>query len=214
MLYRCIYYIQYKKQQHIIYSSFPHLLRGWLAASHSSFPHFSLLHWSFHFDSHSLLSLSTTWIHIILSLPLASPHTFHFIQHAFLCPVAIISFHNTCPSHLKRFPFTTSDTDSIPILFLSSDMFSAKKRHQNYFLVPTDCSNICIHLSCRHYGTMVSFFIVVSLLNNIAPNFHIPMPLHKIFRSVSSSFCTTIICKNISDLILQLQYWQWIDANN
>ena len=32
---------------------------------------------------------------------------------------------------------------------------------------------------------MVSYFIVVSLLNNIAPNFHIPMPLHMIFRSVS-----------------------------
>jgi hypothetical protein len=37
----------------------------------------------------------------------------------------------------------------------------------------------------RCYGTMVSYFIVVSLLNNIAPNFHIPMPLHMIFRSVS-----------------------------
>ncbi|XP_028398390.1 UDP-xylose and UDP-N-acetylglucosamine transporter-like [Dendronephthya gigantea] len=53
------------------------------------------------------------------------------------------------------------------------------------FFSTTKCLTVKPVIPIRCYGTMVSYFIVVSLLNNIAPNFHIPMPLHMIFRSGS-----------------------------
>lgn len=53
------------------------------------------------------------------------------------------------------------------------------------FFFTTKCLTVKPAIPIRCYATMVSYFIVVSLLNNIAPNLHIPMPLHMIFRSGS-----------------------------
>ena len=37
----------------------------------------------------------------------------------------------------------------------------------------------------RKYGVLVVMFFLVSVVNNYALNFNIPMPLHMIFRSVT-----------------------------
>ena len=61
---------------------------------------------------------STTWLHVILGLPfLLLPSTSNYI--VFLTQSSS-SFYSTCPNHLNPFPFTASDTDSIPILSLSN----------------------------------------------------------------------------------------------
>ena len=86
-------------------------------ALHSSLLHLSLSFTSSLFNPHSLMSLSTTWLHVILSLPCPLlPSTSNMIfftqSSSSLC--------STCPNHLNLFHFTASDTDSIPILSLSS----------------------------------------------------------------------------------------------
>ena len=54
-----------KQKQQSFYGHFLRLRRGWRAASHSSFLHFSC---SCASSSNSLMFLSTTWLHIVLSL--------------------------------------------------------------------------------------------------------------------------------------------------
>ena len=66
----------------------------------------------------SLMSLSTTWLHVIFGLPRpllpsTSNDMIFFTQSS-------SSFRSTRPNYLNLFRFTASDTDSIPILFFSS----------------------------------------------------------------------------------------------
>ena len=73
------------------------------------------------FSNHALScpSLPHDSIHVVLSLPLPfTPSTSYEMLFFTQSPS---SFHNTRPSHLNRFCFTTSDTNSIPILSISSD---------------------------------------------------------------------------------------------
>lgn len=41
------------------------------------------------------------------------------------------------------------------------------------------------HIPVSRYFTLVAFFFVVSVLNNYALGFDVPLPLHMIFRAVS-----------------------------
>ena len=45
--------------------------------------------------------------------------------------------------------------------------------------------NFILVSPCRDYGILVLMFFLVSVINNYALNFNIPMPLHMIFRSVT-----------------------------
>ena len=106
------------QQQQSFYDRFPCLHRGWPTALQSSLLHLSLSFPFSLFNPHSLMSLSTTWLHVILSLsrpllPSTSNDMIFFTQSS-------SSFRSTCPNHLNLFRFTASDTDSIPILSLSS----------------------------------------------------------------------------------------------
>lgn len=47
------------------------------------------------------------------------------------------------------------------------------------------CSLALIAFLCRVYVIMVSLYFLVSVANNYALNFNLPLPLHMIFRSVS-----------------------------
>ena len=104
--------------QQSFYGCFPSLCRGWLAALHSSLLHLSLSFASSLFNPHSLMSLSTTWLHVILGLP--HPLLPSTLNDMIFFTQSSSSFHGTCPNHLNLFCFMASDTDSIPILSLSS----------------------------------------------------------------------------------------------
>ena len=104
------------RKQQLFYGHFPCLHKGWPAALHSSLLHLSLSIASSLFNLHSLMSLSTTWLHVIFGLPHPLlPSTSNMI---FFTQSSSSSFHNTCSNHLNLFYFTVSDTDSIPILSL------------------------------------------------------------------------------------------------
>ena len=87
------------KQQQLFYSRFPCIRRGWLVTLYSSLLHLSLSFTSYLFNSHSLMSLSTALLHVILGLPhpllpSTSNDMIFFTQSS-------SSFHSTCPNHLS-----------------------------------------------------------------------------------------------------------------
>ena len=97
---------------------FTHLCRGWPVTLYSSLLHLPLSFTSSLFNSYSLMSLSTTWFHVVLGLP--SPLLPSTSNDIIFFTQSSPSFRSTCPNHLNLFCFMASDTDSIPILSLSS----------------------------------------------------------------------------------------------
>ena len=78
------------------------------------------------FNLHSLMSFSTTWLHVILGLPHPLlPSTLNdmifFTQSS--------SFHSTCPNHLNLFCFMVSDTDLIFPSALHSALYPSATCH-------------------------------------------------------------------------------------
>lgn len=53
------------------------------------------------------------------------------------------------------------------------------------FLFSTSCLRVQTHIPVKEHMMMVGFYFTVSLVNNYALNFNIPMPLHMIFRAGS-----------------------------
>ena len=49
------------------------------------------------------------------------------------------------------------------------------------------CDDRLSPLRCRYYAVMVTMFFTVSVVNNYALNLSIAMPLHMVFRSVSTA---------------------------
>ena len=116
------------KQQQSFYGRFPGLRRGWPAASHSSFLHFSCSCASSLFKPHFLISLSTTWLHVVLPLPLTpSSHT----SHSFLVKI---------PDNFKLPPCTTHPRYRCRIR-------SSTPIQYNY---PPD-NKTCFLIHCHHY---------------------------------------------------------------
>ena len=73
------------------YNRFPRLRRGWPPVPHDSFLHLTRSNSSSLLSPHSLISLSTTWLHVILGLPrpLAPSSDIHFLTQS-------SSFCSTC----------------------------------------------------------------------------------------------------------------------
>ena len=68
------------KQQQSFYGHFPGLRRDWPAASHSSFLYFSCSCASSLFKPHFQMSLSTTWLHVVLGLACFSSPSRHHLS--------------------------------------------------------------------------------------------------------------------------------------
>ena len=159
-----------KKNNNIHLQPFSMLMQGGLASgSPQQFPHFSCSCASSYFNPHSLISLSTTSSshHPQLSSPPHSvrPSTTQNVLFFIQSPSYV---RNTCPSHLNRFRFTMSDTDSIPIL--SSTWHCVPQRYTTHrlyhpHLCPLQsCTLLHVHGSCLasiHHHTCHNINIVV-----------------------------------------------------
>ena len=122
----------------------------------------------------------TTWLHIVLGLPFPlTPSTSYEVLFFTQSPS---SFHNTSPNHLNWFHFTTSDTNSIYILSLSSALCPSEIHHTS--IVPSSSLSTPILHSDPH-----SFPI---------SHFHTPShPSHT--PSLNFSFKDTSFLAKISD---------------
>ena len=149
------YCIHCCNKQQSCYGRFPRLRRGWPAASHSSFLHFLCSCASSLFEPRSLMSLSTTCLHVILGLPL--PLTLSTTYDMFFFLQSPSSFRNTCPSHLNRFRFTTSNTNSIPISPLAPHSALYPSETHNTSIVPSLSLSAPIFHSAPHSLPMSHF---------------------------------------------------------
>ena len=134
------------------------------------------------FNPHSLMYFSTTWLHVILSLPRhllpsTSSDMIFFTQSS-------SSFPSTCHNDLTLFCFTASDTDSTPILSLSSALGTVSLSdtpHIYLTILISVRSNLPL---CSTVMAHVSLPYIIALLTHVTYSFSISLSDPSLSRSL------------------------------